>query len=294
MKEKKNGFYNVAGVFLVFTIVAVIFCWDTILYSFQKPVDIYEEDYNFAKEGTGGRIETTFFASLDAAASLTTTHRSRTSSSSTTNYYYIIPVYEDSSPMGEEYYICVEVSEHERSKYDALVDATWDYLEDENAEEINHPGIKFTGTAKKLDKKVYSYMKDWFEEAEWFEDENDIDKYVLQISLEEKNFEARNVMIIVILVLLALTILFFVLGKKRDQKLIKQEEEFRQQVQVVNNDEVYINLPCGSYPRSQLARVDAFIANNEKVQAIAALREITGLGLAEAKEIVDNWYKYYI
>ncbi|MBQ4524066.1 MAG: hypothetical protein IJA10_14120 [Lachnospiraceae bacterium] len=292
MKQNKNYFTSFAGVFLIFGIVMAIFSWDTILYSFYEPVDIYEEGYDFVEAGKGGHIDTTLFASLDAAASLTTTssRRGRTTSS-TTNYYYIVPVYDADD---NEYYVCVEVNEHDTTPYDALVDATWDYLSDETAEEIEHPGIKFTGTAKKLDDEVYEYMKDWFEEAEWFESDADIDEYVLQISLEEKNFAGRNVMIIVLVVLFGLAILFFILGRKRDKKLEAQEEAFRQQVQVINNDEVYINLPIGSYPRSELARVDAFLSGGEKVQAIAALRDITGCGLAEAKEIVDNWFKYYI
>lgn len=291
--RKNNGvLFKFASAFLILGIVMILFSWDTILYSFYEPVDIYEEGYDFVEAGKGGHIDTTLYASLDAAASLTTTstRRGRTTSS-TTNYYYIVPVYDAE---GDVYFVCVEVSEHDKKPYDDLVDATWDYFEDETAEDINHPGIKFTGTAKKLDDEVYEYMKDWFEEAEWFENDADIDKYVLQISLEERNFAGRNGMIIAIVVLLGLAILFFVLGKKREKKLEAEEEAFRQQVQFVNNDEVYINLPVGSYPRSQLARVDAFLSGGEKVQAIAALREVTGCGLAEGKEIVDNWFKYYI
>lgn len=292
MKRKSNYFSSFAGVFAIFAIIMIFACWDTIWYSFKEPVDIYETGFDFVEEGKSTHIDTTFFASLDAAASLTTTTKRRGSTvSSSTDYYYIVPVYDADD---NEYYVCVEVSEYDKAQYNALVDATWDYLEDETAEEIGHPGIKFTGIAKKLDKEVYQYMKDWFEEAEWFEDDADIDEYVLQISLEEKNFEGRNGMIIAIVVLLALAILFFILGKKRDKKLEEKEELFRQQVQVVNNDEVYINLPMGSYPRRELARVDAFLSGNEKVQAIAALRDITGCELAEAKEIVDNWFKYYI
>ena len=117
---------------------------------------------------------------------------------------------------------------------------------------------------------------------------------ILPLVLEELNFENRNGLLIADVVLFALAIVFFILGKKRDKKLEEQEEAFRQQVQVVNNDEVYINLPMGSYPRSELERVEAFLSANNKVQAIAAFRDITGCGLAEAKEVVDNWYKYYI
>lgn len=292
MRGKKNFFSSFAGVFLIFGIVMVLFSWDTILYSFQEPIDIYEDGYDFAKEGKGGHIDTTLYASLDVAASLTTTTTRRGSTvSSSTNYYYIIPVFTEK---GEEYFVCVEVSESDRSKYEALADATWDYLLDETAEDVNHPGIKFTGTVKKLDDEVYEYMKDWFREAEWFESDADINERVLPLVLEELNFENRNGLLIADVVLFALAIVFFILGKKRDKKLEEQEEAFRQQVQVVNNDEVYINLPMGSYPRSELERVEAFLSANNKVQAIAAFRDITGCGLAEAKEVVDNWYKYYI
>lgn len=290
---KRDSFFSTcARIGLIVAIVVAIFGWDTVLYSFSEPTDIYEEGYDFVEAGKGGHIDTTLFASLDAAASLTTTssRRGRTTSS-TTNYYYIVPVYDKD---GDEYYACVKVSESDRRSYEALVDATWDFIMDENAEEIGHPGIKFTGTAKKLDKDVYKYMKDWFEDAEWFESNSDIDKYVLQICLEEKNFDAAGVLIIIFVVSLGVAILCFVMSKKRNKKFEQKEEEFRQQSQYVMDDEVYINLPMGSYPKSQLARVDAFLTSQQKVQAIAAFRDITNCSLAEAKLIIDNWYSYYI
>lgn len=137
-------------------------------------------------------------------------------------------------------------------------------------------------------------MKDWFEEAEWFESDADIEKYVLPIRLVAKSFEMRNAFMIGYVVLAGLSILCFVISRKRNKKFEQKEEEFRQQTQVVMGDEVYVTLPMGSYPKRELARVDAFLAGQDKIQAIAAFRDITGCGLAEAKDIVDHWYDYYI
>lgn len=48
-----------------------------------------------------------------------------------------------------------------------------------------------------------------------------------------------------------------------------------------------------SYPRAALSQVNSYVLTGEKVKAIAAFREISGLGLAESKNIIDNWNQYY-
>ena len=290
---KRDSFFSTAAITcLIFLAMLVGFSWDTVWYSFKEPVDIYEEGYDFVEAGKGGHIDTTLWVSLDRAVSQTTTTKSRRGgSTSTTKHYYIVPVYDADY---NEYYVCVEVSDSDKSSYTRLVNATWTYLEDETLEDIPHPGIKFTGTAKKLDDDLYKHMKDWFEEAEWFESDADIEKYVLPIRLVSKDFDMRNGFIIAYVVLAGLSVLCFVISRKRNKKFEQKEEEFRQQTQVVMGDEVYVTLPMGSYPKRELARVDAFLAGQDKIQAIAAFRDITGCGLAEAKDIVDHWYDYYI
>ena len=289
---KRDSFFSTAAITcLIFLAMLVGFSWDTVWYSFKEPVDIYEQGYDFVEAGKGGHIETTLFASLDKAVSQTTTTKSRRGgTTTTTKHYYIVPVYDADD---NEYYVCVEVLDSNKSPYTNLVNETWEYYF-EGTQDIPPEGVKFTGTAKKLDKDIYKHVKDWFEEAEWFESDADIEKYVLPIRLVAKSFEMRNAFMIGYVVLAGLSILCFVISRKRNKKFEQKEEEFRQQTQVVMGDEVYVTLPMGSYPKRELARVDAFLAGQDKIQAIAAFRDITGCGLAEAKDIVDHWYDYYI
>ena len=56
-------------------------------------------------------------------------------------------------------------------------------------------------------------------------------------------------------------------------------------------DEVVIN--GVHYPKSAFKRVNVFVQGRETVFAIKELRQITGISLEEAKEVVNNWDQYY-
>lgn len=49
-----------------------------------------------------------------------------------------------------------------------------------------------------------------------------------------------------------------------------------------------------SYPKNSMAHINTYVNNHEVVVAIKELRDMTGLGLAEAKAVIDNWHQYYI
>lgn len=46
-------------------------------------------------------------------------------------------------------------------------------------------------------------------------------------------------------------------------------------------------------PKADMDRINGYVAAGDSVTAIKELRDITGLGLAEAKDIIDNWGSYY-
>ncbi len=59
----------------------------------------------------------------------------------------------------------------------------------------------------------------------------------------------------------------------------------------VANDSIVINgVP---YSRVALSQVNAYVLTGETVMAIKTFREISGLGLAEAKNVIDNWNQNY-
>lgn len=58
-----------------------------------------------------------------------------------------------------------------------------------------------------------------------------------------------------------------------------------------SDEKIYINsLP---YPKSSFDVVNQLINNDERINAIMKLREITNVSLAEANSIIDNWNSYY-
>ena len=44
-----------------------------------------------------------------------------------------------------------------------------------------------------------------------------------------------------------------------------------------------------SVSRQDILKIENYLSNNEKIQAIKFVRELTGMGLAEAKEFIDNY-----
>lgn len=48
-----------------------------------------------------------------------------------------------------------------------------------------------------------------------------------------------------------------------------------------------------AYPKASLDQVNSYVITGATVQAIKEFRELSGLGLAEAKDIIDNWGQYY-
>lgn len=46
-------------------------------------------------------------------------------------------------------------------------------------------------------------------------------------------------------------------------------------------------------PKADIDRINGYVAAGDSVTAIRELRDMTGLGIAEAKDIIDNWGSYY-
>lgn len=46
-------------------------------------------------------------------------------------------------------------------------------------------------------------------------------------------------------------------------------------------------------PKPDMDRINGYVISGDSITAIKELRDITGLGLAEAKDIIDNWGSYY-
>ena len=134
-----------------------------------------------------------------------------------------------------------------------------------------------------MDKELYKYMKEWFEEAEWFDSDADIEKYVLNVSLEPVNFGTSRIVFLVCIGIMVVGVIVLILGFRSDGKHKKQVKE---QTHVVINGV--------SYPKASFEHINRCILNREKIFAVQELRDLTGLDLEEAQKVIDNWNQYYL
>ncbi len=173
MKKSGNAFLAV----IILAVVGGVFLFQSVpewITSIKQPVDASEIVEEQVKAGT--HVQGEIFAIVDSFASEQTWTEngdgSRTAKK-TSNVYYIIPV-------GEQSYIGVECPASNKSSYDTLCDATWEWLSGET-EYINADSIEFEGRIVKMEDELYQYMVEWFQDMEYFGDagEEEIKTYVL-------------------------------------------------------------------------------------------------------------------
>lgn len=206
----KNLWTNLCYISVILIICVSIATWDTIYYSFQKQIDVYntEKGYDYKEKGTGGNVKADVDFTLGEAGSIvTTTKRRRGGSSKSTKYYYIIPVVLN----GESCFVCTEVSESKKSDFRALAN---------NAKKT----ISLTGTFKKLDDKMYKYMLESIQdlnkyyENKLFKDDTELKAHVLPLCLVPLDFENRNTYITILAVLVVLAVFFLFMSIRKAKK----------------------------------------------------------------------------
>lgn len=292
--KKKNPFLQIAIVFSVLLIIWTVISAKLVYLSFQDEEDIYKLGFDIVEHGEGGHIKSDIYASLGTCAYETTTRtKNGATVSSSTDYYYVIPAFDKNDDL---YFICVLVDSKDASAYQAIT-----YND-------NAKAVSFEGTINELDDEIYDYMlesmKEWNDEAGFYASDAELKKHVLPLYLQPMNFDSATVYIIIFLVILALTILMWALFFMKRSKLNAAAAAFQAQAQYQGNvafgsdgqvmdASQLVNIYGTSYPKSSLAHINTYVNNHENVIAIKELREITGLGLAEAKNIIDNWSQYY-
>ena len=206
---KREFFSTTALICLIYLGIVIACSWEIVWYGYKEPVDIYEDGYDFVEAGKGGHIDTTLYVSLGRAASQKKITKSRRGGCTIIYDYYIVPVYDADY---NEYYVCVKVSDR-KAIYRMLANGTGNYYIEGSVKEPPK-GIRFIGTAEKLDDDIYSEVKKWFKNQKWYTDDIDVEKYVLPICLVEKDFDERNKFVMAYAVLGGLSILCFVISKK--------------------------------------------------------------------------------
>lgn len=187
--------------------------------AFSRPVDIYEDgldDEDLLKRGFA--IETDLPLLLECFGTQTTNQVNGYDNSTLVGdatYYYIMPI-----NAGEEiYYVAFEMS-GKSDNYDTLKKLSqstmdWYYME---SDEIDVAPVHIKGGLLSLDDKLYRYMKEWFEEAEWFEDKADIEKYVLPLKFSQENYLSHKIIFFVELAIAAVLLAGVIIFSRKDKK----------------------------------------------------------------------------
>lgn len=252
--------------------------------------DLYAEDTDYLKLKKTDHINVEIDASLGCFVQETTTHKKNGAVTGTSKkYYYAIPVYS-----GEEtYWIGLEVKASEKNKMEQIVDETYAYLMGED-EYYGYTYMEKEGHFRKLPEKKYKYMVEYFEELEWFESQEDLEKYLLPVYFDNFAFSTRSYTVLLIvgicLVLFGIIdIVLIIKSNMKDSKKRKEKEELMKYNYWEGGDIVINGIP---YTRETLAPVEEFVRRNEFTFASKELQKITGIDLEEAKKVVDHWAQY--
>ena len=261
-----------------------------VMLSLKEPVDFYGDDFDINEDHKGDRIEADIPFCFGQAAVLTTTTKKNQYVTKKNTYYYVIPA---QAPDDDYYfYIAVKVDEDDRSKYENLTNKTF------NGETGS---IKIEGSLEKLDSEAYDYMLEYVEELYAdtdgaFQSEEELRHYVLPICFQPKNISVGKTYIIIDVSLIIATILswvgFTIANSKAKARQAANLADFQANFPGQSYENTVVINGVG-YPKNLFDSVNYSLASGEVVVAIAKIREITGLGLAEAKNVADNWNQYY-
>lgn len=128
-----------------------------------------------------------------------------------------------------------------------------------------------------MDEECYEHFENWFEENEWFEDKDDMEKYVLPLVLVSVNLEATKKSTFVLAGVIAVCTLIMVLcchkGKEPEVEKYKRVTE----------------LNGKRYRVTELRKVHKMVERGKKDKAVQELMKVTGLSEADANAAIMDW-----
>ena len=246
--------------------------------AFLPPVDLYSRDTDYNDIGSFDMIDSKFDLSLGCFGTLETTRKQNGSITSRDyTYYYAIPAFS-----GEDtYWIGIEVpSGADRKTMEKITEETWAWLSDQTAD-YGATTLAKQGALRKMDDKMFRYMKEYFEEIEWFESQGELDKYVLPVYIDTFYADAVRGMFIFGVIGTAVgiaSLVFLLTNNKRQSKRLQR-----------NN---MLTVGGAQYPRSAFESVNHMISQHETVFAIQEFCRITGVSSDEAGKIIKNWRNF--
>lgn len=280
---------GIFGIFIMITMGA-----DGIA-SFKSGTDLYDIDTDYFELSRLDLIDTEFDVSLGCFVEEETTTKNKYGSVTNRSYkyYYAIPAYS-----GEDtYWIGLEISSDNMRTMDQIVDETYDYLMGEDAY-YGYTYLELQGRLTKLEDEKYDYMVEMFEELEWYEDDDDIEKYVLPVCITTFDPASTRIFFIVGVVGILLGILSIVSSIKGNashgrRNAANNNANNSNNSNTANTNSEMVTIGGTSYPKSYFERVNNYIEKNELEYAVQDLWSLTGLSSEEAREVVNNWNKYY-
>lgn len=156
--------------------------------AYRKPIDLYAEDTDIHDLTKTSNLEAEIYMAFDYFAKTTETSTFYNySNSRDVDYYFIIPAFSGD----EVYFIGILVEAKDLDTFNAISEETYAYfIGEENT--YGTTTIYEQGTLKDMNDELYGYFTDWFKAANWFDDEQDIEKYVLPIYLNPDEMEYKR------------------------------------------------------------------------------------------------------
>ncbi len=267
---------NVALVAIVICGIFVVMFHKDMLISLSKPVDInvdYPDDYSDVKAVD---TELSMIVDLFAEEEITTT-----SSGAITDvdyvYYYIVPVYTESEE--DPYFVGLKVDGEDRKEYEDVMDATWDYMDGLSEELL---ALEFQGGFKKMEDEAYKYFVEWFEDAEWYEDEDDLEKYVLPLILEPIDLASvkKSIFVLGSIILVSIVVLIWASRPKKEKKIPAPQKSI-------------ITINGVNYPISNFENVNKLVVSGKKDKAVKELMSVVAITETDAESVIASWDSYW-
>ncbi len=258
-------------------ILFLIFTGKDMLISLNEPVDIfvdYPESYDDVK---AVRTEINMILDKFAEEETKTTSSSGAVTDVRYDYYYVLPVYtaNDENP----YFVGIKVSADDKKEYNKVSNATWDFL---NGEIDELESLQFEGGFKKMEEEAYYYFVEWFEEAEWFENEEEQEKYVLPLLLEPIVLDNVKKSALVVGISLLVSIIIIIWSYIPSKK--KEIPAPTKSVMTINNV---------SYPIGNFEKVNKLVVEGKKDKAVKELAAIVKFSQEEAEAVINAWDSYW-
>ena len=172
MRRKISTFLIMLG------IVGIVLSIRGAVASGRPTVNLSDLDADFDKVGYFDIVEADVTFLLDNFAMEVT--RTKFGIKTNEKFLYILPVMDNQQE--EIYYIGMMVSRNERDQCDRITDLTYKYFFEES-QSIRTYSIHISGFVDKMNKRYYKLYREWFEETNWFESEEELEKYALPILL---------------------------------------------------------------------------------------------------------------